>query len=134
MYIVSYVIFIVRDDRPCDLLFQCSELTWSAYNRWPADFSIYTPGSNAGQPVSLLRSFTVPAAAVMNDGDAYRERIQATATGILSLLDVDAEPQVHVQHDELAERKHSGDEKGFQRGFNNRDITANRDGCKKIRI
>ena len=40
--IQSYVIFIVRDDRPCDFLFQCSELTWSAYNRWPADFSIYT--------------------------------------------------------------------------------------------
>jgi len=41
--IQSYVIFIVRDDRPCDLLFQCSDLTWSAYNRWPADYSIYTP-------------------------------------------------------------------------------------------
>ena len=27
--IQSYVIFIVRDDRPCDLLFQCSDLTWS---------------------------------------------------------------------------------------------------------
>ena len=40
--IQSYVIFIVRDDRPCDFLFQCSELTWSAYNRWPADYSIYT--------------------------------------------------------------------------------------------
>lgn len=40
--IQSYVIFIVRDDRPCDFLFQCSELTWSAYNRWPANFSIYT--------------------------------------------------------------------------------------------
>ncbi len=40
--IQSYVIFIVRDDRPCDLLFQCSDLTWSAYNRWPTDFSIYT--------------------------------------------------------------------------------------------
>ena len=39
----SYVIFIVRDDRPCDFLFQCSDLTWSAYNRWPADYSIYTP-------------------------------------------------------------------------------------------
>ncbi len=51
--IQSYVIFIVRDDRPCDLLFQCSELTWSAYNRWPADFSIYTqhPGmSSTGFP------------------------------------------------------------------------------------
>lgn len=41
--IQSYIIFIVRDDRPCDLLFQCSDLTWSAYNRWPADYSIYTP-------------------------------------------------------------------------------------------
>ena len=40
--IQSYVIFIVRDDRPCDLLFQCSEMTWSAYNRWPADYSIYS--------------------------------------------------------------------------------------------
>ena len=40
--IQSYVIFIVRDDRPCDLLFQCSDLTWSAYNRWPVDYSIYT--------------------------------------------------------------------------------------------
>ena len=51
--IQSYVIFIVRDDRPCDLLFQCSDLTWSAYNRWPADFSIYTnhPGfSTIGSP------------------------------------------------------------------------------------
>ena len=37
--IQSYVIFIVRDDRPCDLLFQCSDLTWSAYTRWPADSS-----------------------------------------------------------------------------------------------
>jgi hypothetical protein len=40
--IQSYVIFIVRDDRPCDLLFQCSDMTWSAYNRWPTNYSIYT--------------------------------------------------------------------------------------------
>jgi hypothetical protein len=40
--IQSYVVFIVRDDRPCDLLFQCSDLTWSAYNRWPSNYSIYT--------------------------------------------------------------------------------------------
>jgi hypothetical protein len=38
----SYVIFIVKDDRPCDLLFQCSDLTWQAYNSWPNDdWSIY---------------------------------------------------------------------------------------------
>ncbi len=40
----SYVIFIVRDDRPCDFLFQCSDTTWSAYNRWPSQFSLYDDG------------------------------------------------------------------------------------------
>ena len=34
-YWQSYVVFIVRDDRPADILFQCSDNTWQAYNRWP---------------------------------------------------------------------------------------------------
>lgn len=41
----SYVIFIVRDDRPCDFLFQCSDTTWSAYNRWPDQWSLYDDGN-----------------------------------------------------------------------------------------
>jgi hypothetical protein len=41
-YWQSYVIFIVRDDRPADILFQCSDNTWQAYNRWPNNYSIYT--------------------------------------------------------------------------------------------
>lgn len=41
-YWQSYVIFIVTDDRPADILFQCSDNTWQAYNRWPSDDSIYT--------------------------------------------------------------------------------------------
>ncbi|MCA9226996.1 MAG: hypothetical protein KDA47_15345 [Planctomycetales bacterium] len=41
-YWQSYVVFIVRDDRPADILFQCSDNTWQAYNRWPVDTSIYT--------------------------------------------------------------------------------------------
>jgi hypothetical protein len=40
----SYVIFIVRDDRRCDFLFQCSDTTWSAYNRWPSQWSLYDDG------------------------------------------------------------------------------------------
>ena len=39
--IQSHIIFIVRDDRPCDFLFQCSDTTWSAYNRWPDFYSLY---------------------------------------------------------------------------------------------
>jgi hypothetical protein len=42
----SYVIFVVRDDRACDLLFQCSDNTWQAYNRWPSQFSLYDDGKN----------------------------------------------------------------------------------------
>ncbi len=40
----SYVIFIVRDDRRADLLFQCSDTTWQAYNRWPSQFALYDDG------------------------------------------------------------------------------------------
>lgn len=42
----SYVIFIVRDDRACDFLFQCSDATWQAYNRWPDKFALYNKGKN----------------------------------------------------------------------------------------
>jgi hypothetical protein len=41
-YWQSYVVFIVRDDRPADILFQCSDNTWQAYNRWPNNYSLYT--------------------------------------------------------------------------------------------
>jgi hypothetical protein len=41
----SYLIFIVRDDRPADLLFQCSDTTWQAYNRWPNQFALYDNGN-----------------------------------------------------------------------------------------
>jgi hypothetical protein len=40
----SYIIFIVRDRRLADFLFQCSTNTWQAYNRWPDHFSLYDDG------------------------------------------------------------------------------------------
>ena len=40
----AYVIFIVKDDRPVDFAFQCSDLTWQAYNRWPQWHSMYDEG------------------------------------------------------------------------------------------
>ena len=48
-YWQSHVVFIVRDDRPADILFQCSDNTWQAYNRWPNNYSVYThPKGNQG--------------------------------------------------------------------------------------
>jgi hypothetical protein len=40
----SYIVFVVRDDRKCDFLFQVSDTTWNAYNRWPNQFSLYDDG------------------------------------------------------------------------------------------
>ncbi len=41
-YWQNYVVFIVRDTRPADILFQCSDNTWQAYNKWPESTSLYT--------------------------------------------------------------------------------------------
>ncbi|AMV36536.1 N,N-dimethylformamidase beta subunit family domain-containing protein [Planctomyces sp. SH-PL62] len=40
----SYVVFVVRDDRQADYLFQVSDNTWNAYNRWPSQFALYDDG------------------------------------------------------------------------------------------
>lgn len=51
----SYIIFIVKDDRPADLIFQCSDMTWLSYNRWPQWRSLYDRdgepwGASNGRP------------------------------------------------------------------------------------
>ena len=62
------------------------------------DLAIYTPGSNAGLPVSVLQSFNAPDQSLIDDVDLYRERVQATATGILTLLGIDADPVASREH------------------------------------
>jgi len=66
--------------------------------RAKTEVSIYTPGSNAGRPISVLGSFAAPHDAVLQDNDVYRERVQATATSILSLLGIDADPLTSREH------------------------------------
>ena len=66
--------------------------------RSAADFAVYTPGSSAGLPVSVLRSFAPPPQAVSQDTDLLRERIQTTATSILALLGMEADPITSREH------------------------------------
>jgi hypothetical protein len=63
-----------------------------------ADFQIYTPGSNAGTPVSILDSLRAPDAALREDSELFRERIASTATSLLCLLGVDADPIQSREH------------------------------------
>ncbi len=57
-----------------------------------ADFAIYTPGSEAGLPVSILRSLCAPPGDAASDAELFRERITTTVTSILGLLGLDADP------------------------------------------
>ncbi len=63
-----------------------------------AEFAIYTPGSNAGLPVSILKSFAAPDRKIVDDNELLRERITATSTGLLGLLGVEANPLQSREH------------------------------------
>lgn len=60
--------------------------------REKADIAIYTPGSNAGIPLSILRSFAAPDRTVAEDTELLAERVQSTTAGLLGLLGIDADP------------------------------------------
>ena len=62
------------------------------------DRAIYTPGASAGLPLTILKSFAAPPPAVRDDGDAFRDHVQATAAGVLALLGLDADPVNSREH------------------------------------
>jgi hypothetical protein len=62
------------------------------------DFRIYTPGSNAGIPVSILKSFAAPPPAICEDNELLAERINTTATSLLGLLGIEADPIRSREH------------------------------------
>jgi hypothetical protein len=60
--------------------------------RAAVDLAIYTPGSEAGLPLSVVRSFAAPPAELLEDTTALRERVSTVVSGLLALLDRDANP------------------------------------------
>src|SRR6185369_3699638 len=63
-----------------------------------ADFRIYTPGSNAGLPVSVLKSFAAPPETIRHDNEALAERINTTVTSLLALIGIEADPVRSREH------------------------------------
>ena len=62
------------------------------------DIPIYTPGSNSGLPLTVLRSFNAPKPELIADNDAYRAHVTAAASGLLALLGIDADPVQDREH------------------------------------
>jgi len=63
-----------------------------------AEVAVYTPGSTAGLPLSILQSFSAPTQAIINDTDALRERVAGTTMSLLGLLGIDADPIKSREH------------------------------------
>lgn len=63
-----------------------------------ADFAIYTPGSDAGLPVSILQSFAAPALSWDVEAELLRERIQGAVSALLGLVGIEADPVQSREH------------------------------------
>ena len=63
-----------------------------------AEFTIYTPGSTAGIPVSILDSFKAPSRAIIEDNELLQDRVNGTASSLLSLIGISADPINSREH------------------------------------
>ena len=66
--------------------------------RQNADFQIYTPGSTAGVPISIMRSFAVPPQAILADSELFQDQVAGTVASLLGLLGLDADPIRSREH------------------------------------
>jgi hypothetical protein len=79
-----------------------------------ADVAVYTPGSESGLPLSVLRSFAAPPRQVIDDTTALRDRVGTLVSSLLSLLGRDADPIQSREHVLLANIL----EQAWRRGVN----------------
>lgn len=66
--------------------------------RGAADFTVYTPGSTMGRPISIVDSFAAPPSSVLEDPDLLGDRVASAATSVLTLAGIDAEPLRSREH------------------------------------
>ncbi|MDR3089317.1 MAG: DUF87 domain-containing protein [Desulfobulbaceae bacterium] len=66
--------------------------------RRKANFTIYTPGSSLGAPVSALADFAAPPPDVLRERDTLNALVGSTATSLLSLVDIEGDPLQSREH------------------------------------
>lgn len=95
---------------PDDFAKQQAELWRSGLEKWDegpdrirryldkVERVIYTPGSSAGIPITVLKSFNAPPKELVDDADAFGERISSATSGLLALMGIDADPVRSREH------------------------------------
>jgi hypothetical protein len=66
------------------------------------EWAVYTPGSDAGRPVSILKSLEAPEIAWGENQEILRERIAGICAALLGLVGVEADPVKSREHILLA--------------------------------
>ncbi|HSJ01869.1 MAG TPA: hypothetical protein VK956_05415, partial [Verrucomicrobium sp.] len=66
--------------------------------RETVDITVFTPGSTAGIPVSIVASLEAPAPEVLEDAEIFQERVESCATSLLSLAGVEGDPMQSPEH------------------------------------
>lgn len=62
------------------------------------DVAIYTPGSNIGLPLTVLKSFDAPPPEARNDAELIGDRVTGAVSGLLTLMGIDADPMTSPEH------------------------------------
>ncbi|MET0831383.1 MAG: DUF87 domain-containing protein, partial [Acidimicrobiia bacterium] len=95
---------------PAELAARKAELWRDGLSQWGLDgdriaelrkavgFSVYTPGSSAGIPLNIVGSLARPDLDWDVEAESLRDQIQGFASGLLGLLDIDADPISSKEH------------------------------------
>jgi len=62
------------------------------------EYAVYTPGSDAGIPVSILASLKAPQTSWEENKEASRERVSSTVTALLGLVGIESDPVQSREH------------------------------------
>lgn len=63
-----------------------------------AHFTIFTPGSTNGVPLSILNTFVCPSTDVLQDPEVMSDHVSTTTTGLLGLVGIDTDPIKSREH------------------------------------
>lgn len=62
------------------------------------DVRVYTPGSRAGIPVSILSSLAAPPFEILDDPELLSDRVENAVTSLLGLIGMEADPMQSSEH------------------------------------
>jgi len=66
--------------------------------RETVDVTVFTPGSSAGIPVSIVASLAAPAPGVMEDAEIFTQRVESSVSSLLNLAGVEGDPVQSPEH------------------------------------